>query len=190
MANDTNTTTGRTHDDEAGGVKHTLNKAVDAAGGMVGQASASTTSKAPDFAEAAAISDMYEIESSRIALDRTQNPTVREAAQKMIDDHTDSSAKLETAVRQSPKAESSDVPNALDKRREKMIDHLREAPSEEFDRTYLGQQVMAHEEAAKLMHNYRDEGDCQVLRGFATEVSPVIEGHLDHMKRLETNMPR
>lgn len=180
----------RSHSQEAGGVKHTLNKAVDTAGGMVGQASASTTTKAPDFVESAAISDMYEIESSRVALDRTQNPTVREAAQKMIDDHTDSSAKLETAVQQSPKVEASNVPNRLDKRREKMIEHLREAPGDEFDRTYLKQQVMAHEEASKLMHTYRDDGDCQVLRSFATEVTPVIESHLDHMKRLETNMPR
>lgn len=179
------------HDDKkAGGVKHTLNKAVDAAGGMVGQADASTTSNASGFVERAAISDMYEIESSRIALDRSQNPTVKEAAQKMIDDHTDSSSKLETAVRQSPKVEADDVPSELDKRRQKMIDHLREAPNDEFDGTYIKQQVMAHEEATKLMHNYRDDGDCQVLRSFATEVSPVIENHRDHMKRLETNMPR
>ncbi|MEQ8411237.1 MAG: DUF4142 domain-containing protein [Erythrobacter sp.] len=182
--------TDRRNTQEAGGVKHTLNKAVDAAGGMVGQADAATTSKADQFAQSAAISDMYEIESSRIALDRTQNPSVREAAQKMIDDHTDSSAKLETAVRQSPKVKPSAVPNEPDKRRETMLDHLREAPADEFDRTYLKQQVMAHEEATRLMHNFRDEGDCQVLRSFATEVSPIIEGHLDHMKRLETNMPR
>jgi putative membrane protein len=175
---------------EAGSVKHALNKAVDTAGGMVGQASAATTGKAPDFVESAAISDRYEIESSRVALDRTQNLTVREAAQKMIDDHTDTSAKLETAVRQSPKVERAAMPNGLDKRRQKMIEHLREAPQDEFDRTWLKQQVMAHEEATKLMHNYRDEGDCQVLRSFATEVAPVIDGHLDHVKRLETNLPR
>jgi len=184
------TTTGTSRTQQAGGVKHTLNKAVDTAGGMVGQAGAATTDKAPDFVESAAISDMYEIQSSRIALDRTQNPTVRDAAKKMIDDHTDSSAKLETAVQQSPKVETSNVPNELDKRREKMIEHLREAPADAFDRTYLKQQVMAHEEATKLMHTYRDDGDCQVLRSFATEVSPLIESHLDHMKRLETNMPR
>ena len=183
-------TSDRNRSQEAGGIKHTLNKAVDTAGGLVGQASASTTDKAPDFVESAAISDMYEIESSRIALDRTRNPTVREAAKKMIDDHTESSAKLDTAVQQSPKVEAADVPDKLDKRRANMIDHLREAPGDEFDRTYLKQQVMAHEEATKLMHTYRDEGDCQVLRSFATEVSPVIDGHLDHMKRLETNMPR
>lgn len=184
------TTNDRTRTQEAGSVKHALNKAADTAGGMVGQASASTTSKAPDFVESAAISDRYEIESSRVALDRTHNPTVREAAQKMIDDHTATSTKLATAVRQSPKVDDAAMPGGLDKRRQKMIDHLQEAPGDEFDRTWLKQQVMAHEEATRLMHHYRDEGDCQVLRSFATEVAPVIDGHLDHMKRLETNLPR
>jgi putative membrane protein len=174
--------------EQAGTVKHTLNKAVDTAGGMVGQADAQTTDKADEFVESAAISDMYEIESSRVALDRSQNPTIREAAQKMIDDHTESSSKLETSVQQSPKVEAGDVPGELDSRRSKMVDHLGEAPADRFDETFIKQQVMAHEEAVKLMKNYRDEGDCQVLRSFATEVTPVIEDHLDHMKRLETNM--
>lgn len=167
-----------------------LDKALDSAGGMIGRAQAATTHEAGEFVERAAIGEVYEIESSRIALDRTRNPKVRETAQAMIDDHTDNSARLETAAYQSPRVEASHVPRGLDRRREAMLDHLRTAPEDEFDRTYLGQQVMAHEEAARLMHNYRHEGDCPVLRRFAAETSPVIEGHLDHVRRLETNMPR
>ncbi|NBC88791.1 MAG: DUF4142 domain-containing protein [Alphaproteobacteria bacterium] len=154
------------------------------------RAEAATTREAGEFVQSAAICNVYEIESGRIALDRTRNPKVREAAQAMIDDYTDNSARLETAVRQSPKVDTSHIPPGLDRRRETVLDHLREAPEDEFNRTYLAQQVMAHAEAASLMHMYRDEGDCLVLRSFAAEASPVIERHLEHVKRLKTDMPR
>jgi putative membrane protein len=49
---------------------------------------------------------------------------------------------------------------------------------------------MAHEKANTLLEHFRDEGDCQMLRDFAAQMSPVVKEHLDHMKRLETNMAR
>ncbi len=103
----------------------------------------------------------------------------------MIDDHTDSTRKLKQAVMESQKVDSSDPPDGLDSRREGMIKHLREAPDDKFDKTYLDQQTAAHEEAVTLMHHFRDECDCPRLREFATEVSPVIEGHLSRMKDLQ-----
>lgn len=175
---------------ESGSVRHTLDPALDRVGGMIGRAEAATTREAGEFVQSAAICTVYEIETCRIALDRTRNPKVREAAQALIDDHTDNSARLEAAVRQSPKVDTSHIPPGLDRRRETMLDHMREAPEDEFNRTYLAQQVVAHAEAASLMRTYRDEGDCQVLRSFAAEASPVIERHLEHVKRLKTDMPR
>ena len=169
---------------EASSLKHALNKTMDAVGGMVGQTSAAMASSAKMFAPNAAISDMYEIEAGRIAQERGRAPEVREAGEKMIRDHTESTTKLKEAVGRSGKVQLSELPTQLDARRSGMIDHLREAPDDKFDATYIDQQVAAHKEAVTMMHTFRKEGDCPILRGFAEEVSPVIESHLERMKQL------
>ena len=164
---------------------HAASKAMDTVGGLAGQAEAATTSKAPTFVENVAISDMYEIEAGRIALDRSSSPPIREVAQKMIDDHTQSTSKLKKAVTESQMVDGTAMPTRLDTRREKMIKHLRDAPDDGFNKSYVDQQTLAHKEAVTLMHHYRDEGDCPVLRGFAREVAPIIESHLERMKSLQ-----
>jgi len=170
--------------DKASGAKHALNKTMDAVGGAVGQASAAVATSADQFAPNAAISDQYEIEAGRIAQERARSPDVRDAGEHMVRDHTESSAQLKDAVARSEKVTAADLPTELDSRRQGMIDHLREAPDDKFDKTYVDQQVAAHEEAVTMMHRFRSDGDCPVLRGFAEQVSPVIEGHLDRMKQL------
>ena len=174
------------HDDnKAGGLEHAMNKVGDVVGGLAGKAEASMTSDAPKFVENASISDTYEIEAARIALQRTRDHQITEVAQRMTDDHQENTRKLKEAVERSEKVDAGNLADDLDSRRKKMIEHLREAPENAFDKTYVDQQTMAHEEAVKLMHHFRDEGNCPVLRGFAAEASPVIEGHLNQMKRLQ-----
>jgi putative membrane protein len=160
---------------------HMVTKAMDAAGGLMGQLDAITTETAVKFVERAGISDLYEIESSRLAETRARSPELKEAARQMIEDHTRSSTMLKAAT---PASMASALPIALDARRRRMIDHLYEAPEDRFDRTYLDQQVLAHQEAVVLMHHYRDKGDDAELRAFAAEVSPMIEQHLVMMKNM------
>jgi putative membrane protein len=178
-------TDNRRNDHEAGGVEHALNKATDAVGGMTGKAGASMTTKAPDFVEKAAISDQYEIAAAEVALERSRTQPIRDVAQSMIDDHRMNSEKLKAAAGRSQKVDTGNFPQGLDSRRSKMVEHLREAPADKFDETYVDQQKLAHEEAVSLMHNYRDDGDCPELRGFAAEASTVVEGHLDRVTRLQ-----
>src|SRR3954468_4823152 len=50
--------------------------------------SSRTPTKAAQFVPMAASSDLYEIESSRLALERSQSPAIKQFAQMMIDHHT------------------------------------------------------------------------------------------------------
>jgi len=146
------------------------------------------TSRSSGIVESAAISDRYEIEAARIALKRTGSQAIRNTAQTMIDDQQANSRKLKSAVAASAKVDESDLPSPLDTRRSTMIDHLKEAPADKFDKTYVDQQTLAHEEAVSLLHNYRDDGDCPRLRGFARDASPIIEDDLQRMKQLRSQI--
>ena len=153
--------------------------------GVVGQAGAALTTSADSFVENAAIADMYETEAARIAQERSTSPAVRQLAEQIIQDHAITTKGLREAVSRSPKLGLDAIPAKLDTRRTKMIQHLREAPADKFDMTYIDQQVLAHEEAVTLAQHYRDKGDDPELRAHAAAASPLFEKHLQEAKRIK-----
>src|ERR1700748_886465 len=66
----------------------------DAAGHVVGDVTAEMTTTLKGFVEAAAISDMYEVEAGKIAQKRAHSQKVRDFAAKMVEAHTQTTEKL------------------------------------------------------------------------------------------------
>lgn len=172
----------------AGEMKQTINKVTDTIGGTMGKMGASVTASDDGFVEQAAIGDTYEITAGALALRRTRNDKVRLAAAKMVADHTTSRHHLMAALEMNETRGVAAPPQALDTRRETMLQHLGEAPDEAFDRTYLDQQVLAHEETTSLMRSYSEKGDNPQLRSLALSTLPVVERHLSHMKALRAEL--
>lgn len=170
--------------DDDTGLGNMIQKVEDVAGGLVGRAGAAMTTSARSFVVSATISDLYEIASGELALTRASSDSVRSAARMMVDDHRASSQRLRSIVGHDPDLVP---PSTMDPRREGMMTHLMEA-GEDFDTTYVDQQVLAHQEAVTLMHSYRDHGDDEALRSFAGETAPVIEQHLKHVQELRSSM--
>jgi putative membrane protein len=181
----------REHDGagEAGGGKGLLNKAADMMGGMVGKASAATAGShsSAAFVANACVGDHYEIAAGMIAAERGRSDTVRAFGQMMVEHHTTAMHQMQAALASSEVAR--DLPDLappaeLDERRQGMIRHLREAPDEDFDRTYLDQQRMAHQETVTLHRGYAEHGDNPQLRSVALGGLPMIERHLKAVERI------
>lgn len=156
----------------------------DTAAQGVGGVTAPMANSVGAFVTNATISDMYEIEAGRIASEKAKSPQVKAFAQMMVKDHTATSTKLKTTlagaeIRATP-------PTALDARRQGMIDNLKSASSENFDKVYLDQQTAAHQEALTLMQSYADDGDNQQLKTFAAQTAPKIQQHYDHVRQLDS----
>ncbi|NWG47403.1 MAG: DUF4142 domain-containing protein [Alphaproteobacteria bacterium] len=162
------------------GLKRVADRAMDMAGGMAGMASASGTSGVDSFVENAAIGNIYEISAARIALERAKDPHVREIAVHMIEDHTMAENQMKSTLRSVRGAQS--PPNAPDKRREKMLDHLREAKDEDFDSRYLEQQELAHQETITLFSSFADQGEDANLRLYAQGELPGLRRHLEMVR--------
>lgn len=175
-------------EERQGAIGHAVDKMMDSAGGMLGAAKAAATTSAATFVENAAIGDRYEIESAELALRRSQSPEVHAAARKMILDHTANTHHLMAALEMNEAQGVPQPPQALDTRRETMIDHLRDAPDDKFDETYAAQQVLAHEETVALMRSYGGGGDNPQLRSLAQSALPVVERHLEHMTMLRDRL--
>jgi len=164
------------------GARHTVDKVQDALGGMAGRMSAGMTTAADSFVQNAAVGDLYEIASSELALERTTSPEVRAWATQMIDDHMTSAHQLSAALEMNETQGVAAIPTELDTRRRKMYEHLESAPADKFDRAYLDQQLLAHEETLTLLRTYASEGDNPQLRSFALGAAPVVARHLSHVK--------
>ena len=141
------------------------------------QAPSAGVSAAAYVANAAAI-DLYEIQSSELALQRSSSRTIREFASMMIAAHKGTSAQLSFAGRR-----LNLLPSAtLDARRQAMLDQLQS--SADFDRAYREQQRTVHAEALALHRSYAARGTSHTLRPVASAMVPVVERHIRLLRYL------
>lgn len=146
--------------------------------------SAPMANSADEYVMNAAMGDLYEIESSNLALEKSESDNVRQFAQQMITDHTDTTARLNSTVASAGLQIT--PPAYLDTRRSGMINSLRNLSGEEFDRAYIEQQMIAHQEALLLHSGFAASGDNDELRTLASEIAPKIQSHLEMLNSMNT----
>lgn len=152
------------------------------------QTTGSATAKTPvsaatrTYVEQAAMGDRFEIESSRIALRKSQSADVRNFAKQMIHDHGQSTSTLKKLLA----TDHLDVapPAKLDPEHAKMLSDLRAATGTSFDQLYAKMQLDGHRQALQLHQGYAAAGDNDDLKKFAADVSKVVEMHLAHVSEL------
>ncbi|HYZ62927.1 MAG TPA: DUF4142 domain-containing protein [Acetobacteraceae bacterium] len=132
-----------------------------------------------NFVQQAATSDMFEIQSSRLALQRSRNPGVRAFAERMIADHTKSSQQLAAMAQ----AKGVVLPTALDPEQQRMIAAM-ENTRRSFDQEYIRQQVAGHQVAQTAYQTEINSGYDADLRGFAQATLPIVQDHLVTAERM------
>jgi len=165
-----------------------VNKAQDATGAAVGSMSASTLGSHDTgaFVSNAAQSDMYEIQAAKMAEQKSKNPDVKKFAAEMVKDHTKLSGEMKPLI-----AKAGQTPPAdLDQRRKGFLDNLKAADAGSFDKTYMDQQVAAHDEALTLMQGYAKDGSDAGLKGGAAKAVPKVQMHLDKAKSIQASLKK
>lgn len=132
------------------------------------------------FAERAASSNMFEIQSSELAVQMSQSDEVRTFAEKMIADHQAAGEKMLVAAT----AEGVSPPQALMPDHQAQLDSLAAMTGEEFDTAYLAAQAAAHNDAVTLFEGYSTQGTEGDLKAFATETLPTLQSHMQEVKPL------
>ncbi len=126
--------------------------------------------------------DLYEIESSRLAMERAARPGVREFARMLVDDHRRGTERVAAAARAD---RINPPPPRLEPRHRSMLRQLERARGPAFDQLYLNQQIPAHQDALALHRNQARRGAGNDLRRVAASIVPVVEGHLTQARRLQ-----
>ena len=131
------------------------------------------------YALQAANSDMFEIQSSQMALQKSRSPAIRRFAQRMIDDHTTTSQTLQTIAGQKGIA----LPTELDPPTMQKMSVL-SAANRTFDREYLAAQVSGHRDALQNAQVESSSGQDPDLKMAAQQTAPMIQDHLNMAQRL------
>ena len=139
-----------------------------------------------EYVTKAAMSDMFEIQSSRLALQKSSNDQVKSFAQMMVKDHTASSQKLKTALRS--KSAGVKAPASLDAEHQSKLQQLNQASAATFDTAYMEMQVSGHRDALNLHRTYASGGDNAALKSFAGEVAPTVQAHFEQAQNLERSL--
>jgi putative membrane protein len=132
------------------------------------------------FVDRVTVSDMFEMESSRLALQRAQFPATRSFAERMVADHAKGSTHLSEVIAGSTLM----MPTALDDEHAKMLARIVAASPAEFDAAYIMAQKTGHKAAVELMTNYSASGTEPALRAFAVEMLPVLRNHQNEVQAM------
>jgi putative membrane protein len=119
-------------------------------------------------------SNQFEIQSSKLALQKSHNDAIRNFAQRMIDDHT----KLGDQFRQELKQANMPEPGAeMGKEQQAGLDRLEKLNGAAFDAAYIRAQRMGHEQLIRFAQEYSKRGTNQPLKQFALHVLPELKEH-------------
>jgi putative membrane protein len=134
-----------------------------------------------DFVKEVAISDMFEIEASKIAQNKG-NALEKAFASQMLADHTKTSTELKTLV--SSGKVKAELPISLDSSHQSKLDKLKRENGKDFSSNFDSMQVSAHKDAVSLFERYAKGGDSSELKDWAGKTLPALKHHLEMAENL------
>lgn len=134
---------------------------------------------ADDFIEDASAQGIAEIESGKLALQKSSSLPVKAFAQQMIDEHTLVNNELAALARSKNLKIDSDA-ELLNKAK---AFALKQRSGESFDAAYAHNQVAEHEKAIELFQSAAKSDDADI-RAFAAAALPKLQAHLSKAHEL------
>jgi putative membrane protein len=131
--------------------------------------------------------DSGEIEQAQVALTKATSPAVREFAQHMVDQHTQSrdngqQLATETKIIPSPSAPADEVRT----KGSQVLDKLNSADATNFDSTYMKAQVQQHEDVLKMLdEKLMPSASSPQLRTTLEKVRAMVQHHIEMAKQIQ-----
>jgi putative membrane protein len=127
-----------------------------------------------EFVMKASASDMFEIQSSKLAV-KHGDKAVKKFARQMIKDHEKTTREMKSLIA-SGKVQAKPA-TKLPGDMKGDVDGLAKLDGKKFDEQYIDEQVKAHETAVQLFKGYAQSGDNAELKAWAGKTLPALEHH-------------
>ena len=137
---------------------------------------------AQGFTDTVAGSDMFEIQSGKLAETMGSTPAIKDFGKMLVTDHTKSSDMLKAAAKKTSPVVA--LPMILPADLKAKLDALKAAKGADFDKLFVTQQTDGHKTALDALKAYSAGGDQPSLKEFATTVIPTVQGHLTKLEAM------
>lgn len=136
------------------------------------------------FIQDASANNLALIRMSQLALAQSSEPSVKQLAQEMIDEHTRSNDALKDlcASKGLTFPSSQTIAPAAQKKYDELI---KVQTGSRFDRIYLSGLIGDHKKAIKLFERESKYGEDADLRKWASTTLPALQAHLESAQALE-----
>ena len=143
------------------------------------------------IAAVATISNLNEIDPSREAMTRSQNPAVQAYARDMVTEHTMFEQQLRDMLNKKKMVEQDNALSLQLKRNaQPTLDSLRSKQGMEFDKAYVLQQIESHDITLKTLDTslipLATDPDMKTM--LQTQVRPAVVRHLARIKQIHDQM--
>jgi putative membrane protein len=132
------------------------------------------TPKTPDLVKEAAESNLFVIQSAKLALLKADRK-VKEFAEQLLADYTKSATELSVIA---DKFKLS-LPTKVSTAQERLLQRQDLLDGDDFIQRFLDDEVAAQKSALSLFERYAKKGDNSDLKAWANERLPVLRRHLD-----------
>ncbi|WP_217575564.1 DUF4142 domain-containing protein [Mesorhizobium sp. GbtcB19] len=127
----------------------------------------------------------FEIQSSKLAQQKSASADVKAFAADMIKDHGKVAEDFKAALSQGQTTASiKPAGPALQPKEQQMLGELKAASGKDFDAKYIKMQTDAHRQAVALFSTYANSGDDPAMKEFAKKTLSVLKMHEKHVKAL------
>lgn len=129
---------------------------------------------AQEFVDRAASSDLFEIRSAELAMQKTDaTPETREVAEVLAREHSESSERFQQIAREN----NLRVPQQMLPRHRELYQELEGLEGEQFNQRFREIQILAHQEAIELYESAARDVQVPELRQFAQQTLPNLREH-------------
>ncbi|MGK5443011.1 DUF4142 domain-containing protein [Micromonospora sp. URMC 105] len=144
------------------------------------QAAAQPSTQDTQYLQAVHQSNLFEIRAGDLAEEKGQNQEVKRLGQMFKTDHT----QLDQTVRQTASQLGVQLPDEPTADQRQILDQLRNASGEEFDRQWVTAQLNAHVQAIQATQTEISQGQEQSVIQLAQNALPVLQAHYDELVNL------
>ena len=124
--------------------------------------------------------NIAEIETGKMALEKSQNPSVKKFAQHMVDDHTAALQELQTLAQ----AKGVKLPDSTDMQHKTLAVTLKAMTGNTFDNQYMKRAgVNDHQRTIQLLEKAEKNAKDPALKAMAIKMLPTVQGHLKHAQQ-------
>ncbi len=132
------------------------------------------------FIQTAAEGGMAEVEAGQLAQTKGKSGDVKSFGEMMVKDHSKANEKLKAIAANNGVT----LPAQLNADHEAMKATLSGLSGKDFDKEYIRGQIKDHEATLALLQTEISSGGNEEAKGFANEILPTVQAHLDKIKEI------